>query len=86
MTVRLPQALDASVALIADGFLSLPGMDWWDAIDAVTKLGRDEVPATASGKPVVREKTEEEKVAENNAVLAGLMGGLKQTNFGGVKL
>lgn len=84
MTMTLPAVLDASVALIAEGYMSL-GADWWTALEEAGKVGMKEVPETLSGEAPRREKTEEEKVAENNAVLASLMGGLKQSDFGGAK-
>lgn len=71
----LPLVLDASVALVAEGYQSL-GADWWRALEAAQGAGEETPP-----EPV--EKTESQKVAENNAVLANLMSGLGGSNFGG---
>lgn len=84
--MTLPLVLDVSVALVAEGYLSLPGMDWWTALETAQEAGHRQVPETAVGeKVVVREKTEEEKIAENEAVMASLMAGLSQSSFKGAR-
>jgi hypothetical protein len=76
MTTPLPQVLDASVALVVEGYLSL-GADWWTALETAQGAGEQKPP---DQKPV---KSEEQKVAENNAVLANIMSGLGGSSFGG---
>lgn len=78
----LPHVLDASVALIAEGYQTLPGMNWWAAMEAASEIGQAPPPA---GEERVVEKSEEQKVAENNAVMANLMAGLGGSTFGGAK-
>jgi hypothetical protein len=75
----LPQVLDASVALVAEGYQSL-GADWWDALEKAQGAGEQAPP---EGGPV--EKTEEQKVAENNETLANIMGALGGSTFRGPK-
>lgn len=76
-----PHVLDASVALIAEGYMTLPGMNWWSAMESASQIGEE--PPPAGEEPVRTEKTEEQKVAENNAVLSNLMAGLGGSSFGG---
>lgn len=72
----LPDVLDVSVALVAEGYQSL-GADWWTALEKAQGAG-SEVPPEEK-----REKSEAEKVAENNATLANIMAGLGGSDFGG---
>jgi len=74
----LPQVLDASVALVAEGYQAL-GADWWDALEKAQGAGEEKPP----DQP--REKTEEEKVAENQATMASIMAGLGGSSFRGPK-
>jgi hypothetical protein len=73
----LPQVIDVSVALVAEGYQSL-GADWWEALERAQNAGEQKPP---DDKPV--EKTEEQKVAENNATLANIMGALGGSTFKG---
>lgn len=75
MTITLPYVLDASVALVAEGYLSL-GADWWTALETAQGAGSEKPPEP-------RVKSEEEKIAENNATLANIMGALGGSDFGG---
>ena len=72
----LPEILDASVALVAEGYQSL-GADWWDALERAQGAGEQTPPEQK------REKTDAEKMAENEATMASLMAGLSQTTFKG---
>jgi len=73
--MTLPAIMDASVALVAEGYQSL-GADWWEALERAQNAGEQKPPDQA-------EKSEEQKVAENNATLANLMSGLGGSTFGG---
>jgi hypothetical protein len=76
----MPHVLDATVALVAEGYQSLPGMDWFGAVEAAGDIGKDAAEGEAP-RPV--EKTEQQKVAENNATLMSIMGALGGSDFGG---
>lgn len=52
------------------------GADWWEALERAQNAGEQKPPDQA-------EKSEEQKVAENNATLANLMSGLGGSTFGG---
>ena len=76
--MTLPAIMDASVALVAEGYQSL-GADWWEALERAQNAGEQKPP----DQP--REKSEEEKVAENNETLASIMGALGGSTFRGPK-
>jgi hypothetical protein len=77
--MTLPAIMDASVALVAEGYQSL-GADWWDALERAQNAGEQKPP---EDKPV---KTEEQKAAENQQTMANIMGVLGGSNFKGPKL
>ena len=86
MTISFPQVIDVSAALVVEGYMSL-GMNWWDALEAVADLGSHEPPSGEIGarpQPPSREKTDEEKAAENEATMASMMGVLSQSSFKGL--
>jgi len=76
--MTLPAIMDASVALVAEGYQSL-GADWWEALERAQNAGEQKPP----DQP--REKSEEQKVAENNETLASIMGALGGSSFRGPK-
>jgi hypothetical protein len=79
MTMTLPQVMDASVALVAEGYQSL-GADWWEALERAQNAGEQKPPEEK------REKTEAEKAAENQQTMANIMGVLGGSSFKGPKL
>jgi len=78
--MTLPAIMDASVALVAEGYQSL-GADWWEALERAQNAGEQKPPDPERR----REKSEEEKVAENNETLASIMGALGGSTFRGPK-
>ena len=55
------------------------GADWWEALERAQNAGEQKPP----DQP--REKSEEQKVAENNETLASIMGALGGSSFRGPK-
>jgi hypothetical protein len=76
--MTLPAVMDASVALVAEGYQSL-GADWWEALERAQNAGEQKPPEEK------KEKTEEEKALENQQTMASIMGALGGSNFRGPK-
>ena len=77
--MTLPAIMDASVALVAEGYQSL-GADWWEALERAQNAGEQKPPEEKK-----REKTDEEKALENQQTMASIMGALGGSNFRGPK-
>ena len=75
--MTLPSIMDASVALVAEGYQSL-GADWWEALERAQNAGEQKPPEEKK-----REKTEEEKALENQQTMAGILSTLKGSSFRG---
>ena len=77
--MTLPSVMDASVALVAEGYQSL-GADWWEALEKAQNAGEQKPPDEAPAK------SEEQKAAENQATIANIMGALGGSSFKGPRL
>ena len=75
--MTLPAIMDASVALVAEGYQSL-GADWWEALERAQNAGEQKPPEEKK-----REKTEEEKALENQQTMASILGALGGSSFRG---
>lgn len=79
MTMILPQVMDASVALVAEGYQSL-GADWWEALERAQNAGEQKPPDE------VAVKSEEQKALENQQTISSIMGALGGSSFKGPKV